>query len=56
MSNHHDSFPTGDQLLKNLEDCFCRHAIQVASRLIRDDQCRIINHRPGDGNPLFLTA
>ena len=56
MGHHDNRFPLICQLLKYLKNGFSRIRIQVSSRLIRNDQWRIVYQGSRDRDPLFLTA
>ena len=56
VGDHDDGFPLLHQPDEDVEDGFGRDRIEAAGRFIGDDDCGIIDHCPGDGDPLFLTA
>ena len=56
VSDHEDRFSGLRQVLKEMEDHFGGLRIQVAGRLIRGEQDRIVCQGAGNGHTLLLSA
>ena len=56
MRDHQDRLPPINELLKEADHRLCGCAIQVASRLIGDNQWWIIGQGAGNGHALLLTT
>ena len=41
---------------QNIEDVMGRARVEVAGRLVGDEQGRVVGQRPGDRDPLLLSA
>ena len=54
MGGHEHRHPQLVDPQEELEDLPTDEGIQVAGRLVRDDQARIVNQGAGDGRPLLL--
>src|SRR5262245_58986162 len=48
--------PLGPDLLKERHHLDARLRVEVACRLVREDELGAIDDRPGDSHPLLLTA
>ncbi len=51
-----DRRPAAVQVAQQVEDGAARAAVEVAGRLVGQDQRRLADQRPGDGDPLALAA
>ena len=56
VGDHHDSNASPVQLLKDSHDFNAGSAVEVAGRLIREQDLRVINERPRNGDALLLSA
>jgi hypothetical protein len=56
VGHHDDRLALVGQLLEQFEDRLRRAAVQVARRLVGDDQRRVIGQGASDGHPLLLAA
>ncbi len=56
MGDHDDCLARLHQALEKLEDRLGGGRIQVAGRLVRQDQRRIVDQGAGDGHALLLPA
>jgi hypothetical protein len=56
MGSDDDGGPSAVQLLEQIEQPERNPVINIARRLVRQQQRRTGDHRAGDGNPLLLTA
>ena len=56
MRYHDDRFSLRHQFLENLQDGLGGDAVQVAGRLICNNQVRVVDQRAGNSNALFLSA
>ena len=48
--------PCACKVVQEIHDLFARTAVEVAGRFIRDDQDRVVDQCPGDGDALLLSA
>ena len=53
---HHRDAPLAVELLEGLHDLAAGAGVEVAGRLVGQQQLRLADQRPGDGDPLLLTA
>ena len=56
VGDHHDSDASPVQLLKDSHDFNAGSAVEVAGRLIREQNLGVINERPRNGDALLLSA
>ena len=57
VRDHHDCLAViAVQRLQQVEDFVARLAVQVAGRLVAQQQRRVGDDGPGDADPLFLSA
>ena len=56
MRHHHDRDPALVELLKNPHDFDARAAVEIAGRLVSQDDLRIVDQSAGDGDALLLSA
>ena len=56
MRDHDDRLAAVDQALEQVEDCIGGPRVQVAGRLVGDDDRRVVGERAGDGDALLLAA
>ena len=57
MGHHDDGLAElSMQRLKQRQDLIGRRSVEIAGRLIADQQARIGNQRPRDGDPLLLAT
>jgi hypothetical protein len=56
VGDHHDRGPAVVQIAQQFQHIRPRHGIEVAGRLVGEQQLRIANHGTGDRHPLPLAA
>ena len=56
VGDEQDRLTTLVQAAEQLEDLFAALAVECAGRLVGEHQRRLVGQRPGDGQPLTLTA
>ena len=56
MSDHDYGGPLAVQLLEERQNLIASIAIKSAGRLIGQDQCGLIDERPGNGDALLLAS
>ncbi len=56
MGDHEDGLATGNELAKEFKDRICRARVEVARRLIGNDNGRVVGHGPRNGGALLLPA
>ena len=56
VSDEHDRSPACAELLQHAEHLAGRLGIEVAGRLVSEDEIRLVDERAGDGDALLLAA
>src|SRR6267378_1615706 len=56
VRHHHDGLPLAVQVREDLHDFLTRRRVEVARRLVGEQDARVVHQRPRDGHALALAA